>query len=93
MLATLVYIFVAGLEIDPVELAVITGFVLFLSFGAPNQPGSILIGMIIVLAYLNAPHMLCVAIFLEVFLGSLQNLVNVISDIVLLAEEQHPERG
>ncbi len=59
--------------------------VIFLSIGAPNQPGSILIGMLIIINYLKIPNMLPVAIYCEVLLGTLQNLVNVIGDIVMSA--------
>lgn len=57
--------------------------VIFLSIGAPNQPGSILIGMLIIIHYLNIPNILPVAIYCEVLLGTLQNLVNVVGDIVM----------
>lgn len=57
--------------------------VLFLSLGAPNQPGSILIGVLIIINYLKIPQMLPVAIYCEVFLGTAQNLVNVTGDIVM----------
>ena len=61
--------------------------VLFLSLGAPNQPGSILIGILIIINYLKIPQMLPVAIYCEVLLGSAQNLVNVTGDIVLTVIE------
>ena len=66
----------------------ITMLVLVLSCGAPNQPGSILLGTLFVIMYLNSNEMLCVAFFLEVFLGSVQNIVNVISSVVTAAEEE-----
>ena len=59
--------------------------VVFLSFGAPNQPGSILIGMLIIMHYLNISGLLPVAIYCEVLLGTLQNLVNVVGDLVISA--------
>ena len=59
--------------------------VIFLSFGAPNQPGSILIGILIIIQYLKIPNVLYLAIYCEVLLGPVQNLVNVIGDIVMVA--------
>ncbi len=59
--------------------------VVFLSIGAPNQPGSILIGMLIIIHYLKIPDIFPVAIYCEVLLGTAQNLVNVVGDIVLSA--------
>lgn len=67
-----------------VALAVL---VLFLSFGAPNQPGSILIGMLIIFNHLSINGMIPVAIYCEVLLGSVQNIVNVMGDIVMALSE------
>ena len=62
--------------------------VLFLELGAPNQPGGILVGTLIIITYLNLPGMLRMAIYLEVLLGSAQNLINVISNIVTVVEDE-----
>ena len=59
--------------------------VFFLSIGAPNQPGSILIGVLIIIHYLKIPGILPVAIYCEVLLGTVQNLINVVGDIVISA--------
>ena len=64
-----------------------------LSLGAPNQPGSILIGTLIVTMYLNSYDMLCAAICSEAFLGSAQNIVNVIGDIVAAAIEDETTKS
>lgn len=61
--------------------------VIFLSLGAPNQPGSILIGVLIIVNYLNVPSMMAVAIYAEVLLGMAQCFVNVTGDIVMAAIE------
>ena len=61
--------------------------VLFLSFGAPNQPGSILIGIIIISTYLSIEEVWVLAVFVEVLLGSVQNITNVVGDIVAVAIE------
>ena len=88
MLIGMFYIFASGTQASAADIVVIAALTLFLSLGAPNQPGSILIGTLIILIYLNASDMVCMAIYLEVFFGGMQNLVNVISDIVSVAEEQ-----
>ncbi len=61
--------------------------VLFLSFGAPNQPGSILIGLLIVTTYLQTFDTLAIAIYTEAFFGSVQNVVNAIGSVVLVINE------
>ena len=87
MLVAMLYIIGSGTDVSAVNVIVIGALVLFLSFGAPNQPGSILIGTLIIITYLNSYDVICMAIYLEVFLGGILNMVNVISDIVTVAEE------
>ena len=67
--------------------------VLFLSYGAPNQPGSILIGTLLLTMYLDSFDVVCLAIFCEAFLGSAQNLINVIGDIVMVAVEDSKQKA
>ena len=67
--------------------------VLLLSLGAPNQPGGLLIGMLIIAAYLGSADQLCIAIISEAFFGGLQNLINVIGDIVMVAIEDNREKS
>ena len=50
------------------NLVVIALIVLFLSFGAPNQPGSILIGMLIIFAYLDPAASVATALYYELCL-------------------------
>ena len=88
MFIATVYIYASGMDISPVNIAVIAVLVLFLSFGAPNQPGSILIGTFIITNYLGSYDIISLAICLEVFLGGAQIMLNVISDIVSAAEEE-----
>ena len=61
--------------------------VIFLSLGAPNQPGSVLIGVLIIVNYLNVPSLTAVAIYAEALTGMAQNLINVTGDIVMAAIE------
>ena len=88
MLIAMLYVFSLGIEVTWVNIAVIAIMAVFLSFGAPNQPGTMLIGTLIILNYLNTYDLICVAIYLEAFLGGLQNITNVIGDIVMAAEEE-----
>ena len=67
--------------------------VLFLSIGAPNQPGSCLLGLSIVMVFLEALPLVTVAIEGEVFFGGILNLMNIAGDIVTVATEEVRETG
>ena len=72
------------------HVIVIAIIVVFLSFGAPNQPGSILIGTLIIALFLKADVLIPTAVYLEVFFGGIQNMINVTGDVVTIAiEEKH----
>ena len=58
----------------------------FLSLGAPNQPGSVLIGMLIILNFMMAGDLVSNAFIAEVLFGGLLNIVNVLGDIVTVYE-------
>ena len=88
MLIAMICVFISGDSIPWVNIIAIAALVLFLEFGAPNQPGGILIGTLIIMTYLNLPGMLRMAIYLEVLLGTLQNIINVISNIVMMVEDE-----
>ena len=88
MLLAVTHIFLSSTEIAWVNIVVIGIIVLFLSFGAPNQPGSILIGMMIVFTYLDEASAIPMAMCFELFCGSIQNIINVISGIVTVAEDE-----
>ena len=88
MLLAAIYIFVANCPITWINIATIAFIVLFLSLGAPNQPGSILIGMLIILTYLNDSTAVSMALCFELFCGPLQNILNVISSVVTVAENE-----
>lgn len=77
-----------GVDITLSKLIGLGIIVLFLSLGAPNQPGSILIGMLIILSYLTTNDLVCMAIYLEVLFGSVQNIINVLGDIVTVAIQE-----
>ena len=78
-----------GSKLQIIGIAVL---VLFLPIGAPNQPGSILIGMLIITYYLQANDLILVAIYVEVFFGALRNAINVVGDIVTVAIEEQKSR-
>ena len=85
MVVSLLLITFSNIDLTWIDIAGIGVLVFFLSLGAPNQPGSILIGVLIMLQFANAFDMLGMAIAAEVFLGGMQNITNVIGDIVLAA--------
>ena len=91
MLLASIYIFVANCEVSWLNIAVIALIVMFLSFGAPNQPGSILIGMLVILTYLHSDIAISLAICFELFCGGLQNILNVISSVTTVTENERAE--
>ena len=91
MLLALVFVFLTGTDVTWLNFAGIAVLVLFLSFGTPNQPGGILIGTLIITAYLGSYQVLCMAIYAEAFLRSSLGIVNIIGDIVTVAIEQRIE--
>ena len=93
MLFALGFLFTRNMNVSWLGLIGIALLILLLSLGAPNQPGSILIGTLIVTMYLNSYDMLCAAICSEAFLGSAQNIVNVIGDIVAAAIEDETTKS
>lgn len=92
MLISMIFIHMLGIDVSLLQIIGIAVLVLFLSIGAPNQPGSILIGMLIITFYLQAKELVLVAIYAEVFFGALQNAINVVGDIVTVAIEEQKSR-
>ena len=88
MLVAMVFIFMLGNQASWYHIAVIAILVVFLSFGAPNQPGSILIGTLIVALFLQGDVLIPTAVYLEAFFGGMQNLINVTGDVVTVAIEE-----
>ena len=88
MIISMLFIYMLGINVSLLQIIGIAVLVLFLSIGAPNQPGSILIGMLIITFYLQAKELILVAIYAEVFFGALQNAINVVGDIVTVAIEE-----
>ena len=86
-LIAVMFMFTNSTSVAWLELITIGVLVLFLSLGAPNQPGSILIGTLIIISFLGANELLPLAICSEVLFGAAQNITNVIGDIVALLIE------
>ena len=82
------FIFMMVREASWFHIIVIAIMVAFLSLGAPNQPGSILIGTLIIALFLKADVLIPTAVYLEVFFGAIQNLINVTGDMVTVAIEE-----
>lgn len=89
----MLYIAINSTPLSLTDIIVVGLLVLLLSLGAPNQPGSCLIGLSIVMIFLQAEALATVAIIGEVFFGGLMNLVNITGDIVTLATEEVYESG
>ena len=88
----LAFAFAMGARLPWLNVVGLALLALFLSLGAPNQPGSILIGMVIILTYLGLTEEICLALIAEAFFGGLQNIINVIGDVVMVAIEEARER-
>jgi Na+/H+-dicarboxylate symporter len=73
------------------ELLIIGALIFVLSLGAPNQPGSCIIGMLIIIHYLGAYTLVPFAIFSEVFFGGMLNLMNVTGDVVTVVTKDKPD--
>ena len=91
MFVAVAYIFFASDEGTWLSVVVVGLIVLFLSSGAPNQPGSILIGILIISTYLASKADIEMALCFELFCGGLQNIINVISGVVAVAENERKE--
>ena len=92
MILAAIYVFLANCEVSWINIAVIAFIVLFLSFGAPNQPGSILIGMLVILTYLHSDVAITLALCFELFFGALQNILNVISSVTMVTANEYREK-
>ena len=88
MLMGMLFIFMMVRSASWYHIIVIAVMVVFLSLGAPNQPGSILIGTLIIALFLKADVLIPTALYLEVFFGAMQNLINVTGDMVTVAIEE-----
>lgn len=81
-LISLAYMFTAMESVDVITVLLIAVLIVFLSMGAPNQPGSFLIAFAIILKYLQSVDLIALAIICEMLFGGFVNLINVTGDIV-----------
>ena len=88
MLMGMMFVFMMVDQVSWYHVISIGIIVLFLSLGAPNQPGSVLIGTLIIALFLKADALIPIALCLEVFFGWAQNLINAAGDIVTVAIEE-----
>ena len=91
MFIAVAYILYSSNEGSWLSVVVIGLIVLFMSSGSPNQPGSILIGILIVSTYLASQADIQMALCFELFCGGLQNILNVISSVVAVTENASAE--
>lgn len=86
--------FDTGVNFTWYGLLILVFLVVFLSLGAPNQPGGILVGTLILFTHLLSDRgydyaiIMFVAVFFEAAFGVFQNLLNVMGDIVTVAIEE-----
>ena len=85
-LIPMLLVFCSDAEVTPLNMVMVGILAIFLSLGAPNQPGSVLIGMLIILYFMNADDLISNAFIAEVLFGSMLNIVNVLGDIVTVYE-------
>ena len=92
-LIPLVLMFASDAEVSVLNMFFIGILVFFLSLGAPNQPRSVLIGLLIVFNFMQSDTLIPDAFISEVFFGGLLNLVNVVVDIVTVAEMEKADKS
>lgn len=92
-MTAMLYIAINSTPLSAVEVTAVGLLVLFLSLGAPNQPGSCLVSLSIVMLFLKAPDLQTIGIIAEVFFGGILNLTNIVGDIVTIATDEVQENG
>ena len=91
-LMALTLMFTTGSGISWFDVIMVGLVVFFLSLGAPNQPGSILIGLLVIFNYMNAMDIIALAIYAEAIFGSLLSAANAAGDIVTIAIAEKYEK-
>ena len=85
MLIAILFMVTMGETIGWYDVIIIGTVVFFLSLGAPNQPGSILIGLLVIISYLHTSKVIAIAIFAEALFGGLLAVTNAAGNIVTVA--------
>ena len=92
-LIAITYVMFNSVGIQWFDVIVIGIIIFFLSLGAPNQPGSTLIGLLVIISYLQAPQVISLAIYSETLFGGILSMTNAAGDIVTVAvAEKRAER-
>ena len=91
-LIAMMLMYTTGSGISWLDVAMVGLVIFFMSLGAPNQPGSILIGLIVIFSYMNALDIIALAIYSEAIFGSLLSAANAAGDIVTVAIEEKHEK-
>ena len=86
-LTSLLFMSYSSGNLTPLYVIEIGILVLFLSMGAPNQPGSCLVGILIILFHMKAFSLVPLAIITEAMFGGLLNLLNVTGDIITVTAD------
>ena len=86
-LTALLFMSYSSGNLTPLSVIEIGILVLFLSMGAPNQPGSCLVGILIILFHMKAFSLVPLAIITEAMFGGLLNLLNVTGDIITVTAD------
>ena len=81
-----------GRAVSIFDVVVVGIVILFLSLGAPNQPGSTLIGLLVIISYLQTPEVISMAIFSEALFGGILSMTNAAGDIVTVTIEDRKEK-
>ena len=81
-LVTLLIFEHAGIQLGIFEIVVIMLVILGLSLGAPNQAGSVLVGLMIMAKFMQIDiAYMCTVIYCEVFFSRIVSVMNAMSDI------------
>ena len=86
----LVLLTCTGVQLSVVQVISMLFIIILLSVGAPNQPGSFQLSMIVLMAYVGISGDLYGDILIiEAFTGKLYSCVNALGDIVTMVMESH----
>lgn len=77
-----------NMQLNPLQLVLVCILVTGLSFGAPNQPGAIIIGMIVIYSFYDfnlETYFLSLFVYYEVIIGGVASAINTMGDYVMIA--------
>ncbi len=92
MLASLSCLSLCGHSLSLFQILILTVIILVLSAGAPNQPGSVITGLLIVFYYVDMPiDNFSTTVYMEVLFSAVILILNTVGDMVIVATEQKRE--